>query len=112
MNEETSDCDDKDLEYARQIYLELIEESREAILLMKELTQESGHPRSAEVLATTIKTASDITDRLVELKISKKKLQEKKEDQHQLTSNTTNNNLFLTTADLQKQLQKTLVNAE
>lgn len=99
---------EKDLEYARSMYLELIEDSREAIQLMKELTVESGHPRSAEVLATTIKTASDITDRLIELHKSEKQLTKSGHhdgQQRQIGgTTTTNNNLFLTTADLQKHL--------
>ena len=99
----TPEQEEKDLEYARSMYLELIEDSREAIQLMKELTMESGHPRSAEVLATTIKTASDITDRLIELHKSQKQMKSK-ESHKEIASNTTNNNLFLTTADLQKMM--------
>jgi hypothetical protein len=100
----TPEQEEKDLEYARSMYLELIEDSKEAIQLMKELTIESGHPRSAEVLATTIKTASDITDRLIELHKSQKQMRSVKESNKEIANNTTNNNLFLTTADLQKMM--------
>lgn len=101
-----------DLEYTRGIFIELIEDSREAIQLMKEITEESGHPRSAEVLATTIRTASDIAEKLVELHKSTRDLKQKAKtaSSNNVSSftggTTTNNNVFVgSTKDLQKMLQ-------
>ena len=113
MKQETRDAD---LEFARQTYLELIEKSKQTAEVLSSLLTESESPRIAEVLAGTIKTASEITDRLVEVHKSKKELDKKdnvKQQQEQLPGNV-NNNLFIgSTEELQRLLNgKTSVSNE
>jgi len=68
MIEEKSE---KDLEYARDTYIELIEKAKQAIEFSFSLAQDSESPRATEVFANLIKSASDITDRLTELHMTK-----------------------------------------
>ena len=95
---------ESDLEFARAMYLDLIQESRDGIELTKEIVQDSMHPRAAEVLSGMIKTASETVDRLVELHKADQSLSEKPSSTESV-SNTTNNNLMITTDQLQKMLK-------
>jgi len=98
---------ESDLEFARAMYLDLIQESREGIELTKEIVSDSMHPRAAEVLSGMIKTASETVDRLVELhKADQTLAEEKGSSSNEKVSNTTNNNLMITTDQLQKMLKE------
>jgi len=107
-NSRVSSKEESDLEYSRQVYLDLIEKNRESIEIMIELARDTDHPRVFEVLSNSIKTTSDITDRLISLHISNKQLKQTTEPKRaeQGSTTTTNNNVFIgSTEELQKLLQ-------
>lgn len=103
------DYENKDLEFSRETYLELIRDSQESIQLMLELAKSLEHPRAFEVLAGLIRSTAEINGKLVDLHLSNKELLkpvQKGEAGNAVTTMTTNNNLFLgSTSDLQKLLK-------
>ncbi|MAI05483.1 MAG: terminase [Euryarchaeota archaeon] len=94
----------KDYEYSRDTYYDLIERGRESLELMIEVARESEHPRAFEVLSGMIKNISDVNDKLMDLN---KKNKDIKQDPKQLENKgTTNNNVFIgSTTDLQRILR-------
>ena len=105
-----SSKEETDLDYARNTYIDLIEKNRESIDIMLELARASEHPRVFEVLSNSIKTTSEITEKLIGLHVSNKQLRSSEQKSeaggsgHSTT--TTNNNVFIgSTEELQKLLQ-------
>ncbi|NCA73063.1 MAG: hypothetical protein EOM91_24025 [Sphingobacteriia bacterium] len=105
-----SSKEETDLDYARNTYIDLIEKNRESIDIMLELARASEHPRVFEVLSNSIKTTSEITEKLIGLHVSNKQLRSSEQKSeaggsgHNTT--TTNNNVFIgSTEELQKLLQ-------
>ena len=96
-----SDNVKSDYDYSRQTYYDLIEKGRESLEDMIEVARQSEHPRAYEVLSGMIKNISDVNDKLMDLNKKQKDI-DKKDDIPQVGG--TNNNLFLTTADLQKMM--------
>jgi len=90
-----------DYDYSRQTYYDLIEKGRESLEDMIEVARQSEHPRAYEVLSGMIKNISDVNDKLMDLNKKQKDI-DKKDDIPQVGGTT--NNLFLTTADLQKMM--------
>ena len=88
-------------DYSRQTYYDLIEKGRESLEDMIEVARQSEHPRAYEVLSGMIKNISDVNDKLMDLNKKQKDI-DKKDDIPQVGGTT--NNLFLTTADLQKMM--------
>ena len=76
-----SDKANRDYDYSRETYYELIERGKDALENMIEVARESEHPRAYEVLSGMIKNISDVNDRLMILNKGKKEL-EKKNDIH------------------------------
>ena len=101
------DNEQEDLEFTRNIYLNLLNQSNEAIGLMMELLRESESPRCGEVTANLIRSTADIADKIVDLHKSNKDLSKKDAKSLEDQSNrTTNNNVFIgSTEELQKLLQ-------
>lgn len=98
-----SDTQDKDFEYSRQIYHDILAKGSEAMEEMMEVARSTEHPRAFEVLATTMKTLADVNSSLLDL--HKKKKEISKKDEPKEIAGTTNNNLFVgSTAELQKML--------
>jgi len=101
-----SDSEDKnvqtDYDYSRQTYYDLIEKGRESLEMMIEVARESEHPRAYEVLSGMIKNISDVNDKLMDL--NKKQKDMSKNEEPKQVGNQTTNNLYLTTADLQKMM--------
>lgn len=97
-----SDNVKSDYDYSRQTYYDLIEKGRESLEDMIEVARQSEHPRAYEVLSGMIKNISDVNDKLMDLNKKQKDI-DKKDEAPQITGGTTNN-LFLTTADLQKMM--------
>lgn len=100
------DLDNKDIkddyEFSRATYRDLIHNGTRSLDVMSELARESEHPRAFEVLSNSIKNIADVTDKLMALQSTKKKLNKEKleSDRH-----VTNNNVFVgSTADLQRML--------
>ena len=103
MKPDQTDEVNKDYEYTRGNLYSLIEKGQEALDGALELAQESDSPRAYEVTGQLIKSVSDATDKLIDLK---KKMKELGEDKSGPT-HVTNNALFVgSTADLQKLLKK------
>lgn len=100
-----------DFEHARKVQLDLISTGQEALQDMIEVARESEHPRSFEVLATLMKTISDVNDRLLDGHRKKKDILRKDtKDQAMLekpSTNTTNNIIFSgTTSEMQEKLKE------
>ena len=94
----------KDYEYSRDTYYDLIERGRESLELMIEVARESEHPRAFEVLSGMIKNISDVNDKLMDL--NKKNKEIKQEPKQLENKGTTNNNVFIgSTTDLQRILR-------
>jgi len=98
-----SDNVKSDYDYSRQTYYDLIEKGRESLEDMIEVARQSEHPRAYEVLSGMIKNISDVNDKLMDLNKKQKDI-DKKDEAPQIAGSTTTNNLFLTTADLQKMM--------
>ena len=101
-NEKRNFVHEQDYEYSRETYYDLIEKGRESLELMIEVARESEHPRAFEVLSGMIKNISDVNDKLMDL--NKKQKDMNKNEEPKQIGNQTTNNLYLTTADLQKMM--------
>lgn len=96
---------ESDHEYSREVLYNLIEKGQEGIEEMMELARQSEHPRAFEVLATMIKNTAEVSDRLVALHTSKKKLEIMDRPTLENKSGDTNNIFIGSTTDLQRFLQ-------
>ena len=93
---------DKDYEYARENFYNVIEKGTYALEEMLEVAKASEHPRAYEVVSTIMKTLVDANKDLVTM--SDKKV--KDAPQEEQTQGTVNNNLFVgSTNELQKVLK-------
>ena len=102
MSEDENKNIQTDYDYSRQTYYDLIEKGRESLEMMIEVARESEHPRAYEVLSGMIKNISDVNDKLMDL--NKKQKDMNKNEEPKQIGNQTTNNLYLTTADLQKMM--------
>ena len=94
---------DKDSDYSRENYYNLIEKGQEAIQGILDIAKEGQHPRAYEVVGQLIGQVGDTVDKLQDLQ---KKLKDLKELPGR-TSATIKNALFVgSTAELQKMLNK------
>lgn len=97
-----------DYDRSRETYHDLIDKGKDALEMMIEVARDSEHPRAFEVLATLIKSTSDVNDKLMVLNKAKKDLLATVENNPPALpgGTTTNNNVFIgSTADLQRMLQ-------
>ena len=93
---------DKDYEYARENFYNVIEKGTYALEEMLEVAKASEHPRAYEVVSTIMKTLVDANKDLVTM--SDKKV--KDAPQEEQVQGTVNNNLFVgSTNELQKVLK-------
>ena len=67
---------EKDYEYQRQNFYNLVERGSDAIEGILELAKESDHPRAYEVAGNLIKQIADVTEKLGDLQEKMKKLKE------------------------------------
>ena len=67
---------EKDYEYQRQNFYNLVERGSDAIEGILELAKESDHPRAYEVAGNLIKQVADVTEKLGDLQEKMKKLKE------------------------------------
>ena len=99
----TKDDITRDYEYTRGNLYSIIEKGQEAIDGILELAQDSEMPRAYEVAGQLIKSVSDATDKLMDLR---KKLKDVEEESTRKPT-TVNNALFVgSTADLAKLLKQ------
>ena len=93
---------EKDYEYQRQNFYNLVERGSDAIEGILELAKESDHPRAYEVAGNLIKQVADVTEKLGDLQEKMKKL---KEVPSNAPKNVTNALFVGSTAELQKMLK-------
>jgi len=101
----TDDKANKDYEYARSNFYNVIESGTEALEQMLDVAKASEHPRAYEVVSTIMKTLVDANKDLVKMSTDKLKVEgESSTDSSQ--NPTTNNNLFVgSTKELQQLLK-------
>jgi hypothetical protein len=107
-DEKNLDNIQSDYDRSRETYHDLIEKGKDALEMMIEVARESEHPRAFEVLATLIKSTSDVNDKLMVLNKAKKDLLAPADKNTPALpgATTTNNNVFIgSTSDLQRMLQ-------
>ena len=108
VNTTSADDDEnvQDIELARSNIKNIIEYGDDSLKEMINLAKQSESPRAYEVAATLMKTLLDANKDFVEMSTKKKYAKEEilhpKETE---TTNITNNNLILSTADLLKMLK-------
>lgn len=98
-----TDQADRDYQYARDNFYNVIEKGTDALEQMLDLAKASEHPRAYEVVSTIMKTLVDANKDLVSM--SDKKAEEQKAEEGP-SNQVTNNNLFVgSTAELQQMLK-------
>ena len=90
---------DRDYEYQRQNFYNLVERGNDAIEGILELAKESEHPRTYEVAGNLIKQVSEVTEKLGDLQEKMRKLKEVPDN---APKNVTNALFVGSTAELQK----------
>lgn len=92
--------EEQDFDYARTNLKVVIDSGQEALQQLIDIADQSQHPRAYEVIANLVNTLASANKDLLDLSKKKKELLKNAEGGPQ----TINNNLILTTADLQKLL--------
>jgi len=101
---------DRDYEYARSNFYNVIESGTEALEQMLDVAKASEHPRAYEVVSTIMNTLVNANKDLVKMTIDKEKDKPKEADTGDM--GVTNNNIFVgSTAELQK-LVKEMKNSD
>ena len=95
---------DKDYEYARTNFYNVIESGTEALEEMTEIAKQSESPRAFEVVSTLMKTLLDANKDFVEMS-TKKRYAKEEDPSADKSTNITNNNLIVSTADLLKMIK-------
>ena len=93
---------EKDYEYQRQNFYNLVERGTDAVEGILELAKESDHPRAYEVAGNLIKQVAEVTEKLGDLQEKMRKL---KEVPNTAPKNVTNALFVGSTAELQKMLK-------
>lgn len=94
---------DRDYDYARTNFYNIIETGTEALEQMLDVAKASEHPRAYEVVSTIMKTLVEANKDLVSMSAKK---QESEEEKNPSEKSVTNNNMFVgSTAELQQLLK-------
>ena len=107
----TDDKMNKDYEYARSNFYNVIESGTEALEQMLDVAKASEHPRAYEVVSTIMKTLVDANKDLVAMS-TKKVESEEKANSESPNGLTTNNNLFVGSTNELHQLIKDMKNSD
>ena len=94
---------EKDYEYQRQQFYNLVERGTDAVEGILELAKESDHPRAYEVAGNLIKQVAEVTEKLGDLQEKMRKL---KEVPNNAPKNVTTALFVGSTAELQKMLKE------
>ena len=97
---------DKDYEYARSNFYNVIESGTEALEQMLDVAKASEHPRAYEVVSTIMKTLVDANKDLVKMSTDKIKAESEIGGEEVPKGLTTNNNLFVGSTNELQQLIK------
>jgi len=100
---DTNEHVEKDYEYQRQNFYNLVEKGTDAVEGILELAKESDHPRAYEVAGNLIKQVAEVTEKLGDLQEKMKRL---KEVPNNAPKNVTNALFVGSTAELQKMLKE------
>ena len=73
---------EKDFEYSRATYYELIEKGKESLELAIRVAEETEHPRAIEVLGQMLKHTSEVNGQLMDLNKKQRALIDKQEQNH------------------------------
>ena len=99
---ESGDDIEKDYEYQRENFYNLVEKGSSAIDGILELAKESEHPRTYEVAGQLIKNVAEVTEKLGDLQ---EKMRRLKEVPSNAPKNVTNALFVGSTKELQKMLK-------
>ena len=99
---ESGDDIEKDYEYQRENFYNLVEKGSSAIDGILELAKESEHPRTYEVAGNLIKQVAEVTEKLGDLQ---EKMRRLKEVPNNAPKNVTNALFVGSTKELQKMLK-------
>ena len=103
ISEDNNDSDiEKDYEYQRDNFYNLVEKGSAAIDGILELAKESEHPRTYEVAGNLIKQVAEVTEKLGDLQ---EKMRRLKEVPNTAPKNVTNALFVGSTAELQKMIK-------
>ena len=102
---ESGDDIEKDYEYQRENFYNLVEKGSSAIDGILELAKESEHPRTYEVAGNLIKQVAEVTEKLGDLQ---EKMRRLKEVPSNAPKNVTNALFVGSTTELQKMLKDKL----
>ena len=91
---------DDDYEYVRQHIRNVMDKGNIAMTELLEIARDSGHPRAFEVLSTLMSTVVTAGKDLMDAKETAQMIEQRKEG----GGKQVNNNLIITTAELQKLL--------
>ena len=94
---------ERDYEYKRQNFYNLVERGTDAVEGILELAKESDHPRAYEVAGNLIKQVAEVTEKMGDLQEKMRKL---KEVPNSAPKNVTNALFVGSTAELQKMLKE------
>ena len=94
---------ERDYEYQRQNFYNLVERGTDAVEGILELAKESDHPRAYEVAGNLIKQVAEVTEKLGDLQEKMKRL---KEVPNNAPKNVTNALFVGSTTELQKMLKE------
>ena len=94
---------ERDYEYQRQNFYNLVERGTDAVEGILELAKEADHPRAYEVAGNLIKQVAEVTEKLGDLQEKMRKL---KEVPNSAPKNVTNALFVGSTAELQKMLKE------
>jgi len=104
-----SDQDDEnleDIEAVRKNVADVIETGKDAMMEMLEIAKQSEQPRAFEVVSTLMKTLLDANKDYADISTKKKFAKEEiNAPKEAAQTNTVNNNLIVSTADLLKMLK-------
>ena len=104
ISEDNNDSDiEKDYEYQRDNFYNLVEKGSAAIDGILELAKESEHPRTYEVAGNLIKQVAEVTEKLGDLQ---EKMRRLKEVPNTAPKSVTNALFVGSTAELQKMIKK------
>jgi len=94
---------ERDYEYQRQNFYNLVEKGTNAVEGILELAKESDHPRAYEVAGNLIKQVAEVTEKLGDLQ---EKMRRLKEVPNNAPKSVTNALFVGSTAELQKMLKE------
>ena len=100
---DTNEHVEKDYEYQRQNFYNLVEKGTDAVEGILELAKESDHPRAYEVAGNLIKQVAEVTEKLGDLQ---EKMRRLKEVPNNAPKSVTNALFVGSTAELQKMLKE------